>query len=1286
MTKMFHRCGRLGWTVLFLSIIFDAPLFAQNSTAELISTIQPPQTRVHYTDGARSATISGDYLFITNFWAGLQIVDISDIKNPRQIVYFSTNDEAFNTTVDESYAYLANHASGVQVYDVRDKNNIRQVAQIKLPGNAFGVAADASGLFVAMGDSGFAIVDIADLENPRIKRIPTPGVWVQQIAKRGNLLFLAAKANGVLIYDISGAAPKQISQYRSGFNTMMVQVEGNIAYVADGPGGLLALNISNPSFPVMSDRFNPGGFVGEVYKSGSYAYLANRETGLQIVNVNDPKKFYLDGEYQTDDISYGVVKKDIYVFLAANSETKILRHNNAPRLKPLANMQLQENAPFSVQLEATEPDGDEFEYQAFHLPEGATFDAQIGRFRWTPTFEQSGVYENLIFRIEEHTESHLAASDTISLTVAHVNRLPDLPAPENAVVAENAALRFTLAAGSDPDREDQERLSYRAEKLPEGATFDPATRTFSWTPTYEQSGSYTVDFILDDGARGIDREPVNITVEHVDRKPVIEAIAAQTIDEAQPLSLTLNGADPDREDQDKISFRMENLPEGAAFDPATRVFNWTPTYDQSGGYENIRAIMIAGNLSDTTTFTITVNHVNRPPLLAEIAGQTVDENQPLTFTIAGSDPDTEDAGKLTFSAEKLPDGATFDPATRTFQWTPSYEQSGQYADVRFSVADPAGLIDSKAVTIVVNHVNRPPKIAAVSDQNIDENALLEIQLSAGDPDREDGDKLIFRANSLPDGASLDAKTGAFRWTPSYEQSGQYPLIFSVTDGQYSDSTSLKIAVAHVNRPPVLSEILPRTIDENQALQFTIEGSDPDREDAGALTFAAQHFPAGATFDDATRTFQWTPTFEQSGEYEVIFVVNDPSAANDRQTVKITVNHVNRPPALAAVADQTVDENQPLNVQLNGSDPDREDAGKLRFAIKNLPAGATLDPAAGAFSWTPAFDQSGEYQLTATVNDPAGLSAAQTFAVSVNNVNRPPQFSAISAQSGDENAPLQFTVSATDPDVEDAGKLVYSATNLPAGATLDPAVGAISWTPTFEQSGNYTVTLKVTDAFGASAETAVQIAIRHVNRPPTLPAVADQTLSEDERWQLTLPEGADPDREDAEKLSHRVEQLPSGADFDAATRVLSWRPGFEQAGDYTLAYLVSDGDAEARQSFAVTVKNVNRSPEIQTPGDQTVTAGQPLSFRVSAADPDREDDGKLQFQASGLPNGATFDESSGAFRWTPDSTQQGAYTVSFSVKDSGGLSDAGSITIQVESASPENPGEGASDETPFRRIP
>ncbi len=1052
------------WTSALL-LISSLWLYAQKSTAERYASIPPPANQIQYTDGDRAVAIAANYLFITNIWAGLQIVDIADVRTPRQVALMPTLDEAYQTAVDQNYAYLANHAAGVVVYDRRDMNNVREVARIRLPGNAYQVEAHYPNLWVAMGDSGFAIVDISDIAAPRILHTRTAPVWIQHVTLRGKLLFAAAKNDGLLIFDISDPLNcHQVGRYRTNFNTMMVQVEDdNIAYVADGPGGLLALEVSAPAKPRELARFNPGGFVGNLHKSGNYVYLANRKKGLQIVNIAIPRRPYLEGEYPTGAISYGVVKRDIYVFLAADSSALILRHNNAPVLDKIAPLQLRENELFQWQLSGREPDGDAFEYQAFNLPAGASFDAANGIFSWTPTYEQSGIYRDVVFRMVEKTESGLSASDTVTITVAHVNRPPDLPAPPDTIIAENTPLTFTLPPGSDPDREDQTRLRYRAEKLPEGASFDPDTRTFSWTPTYEQSGVYIVDFLLDDGAGGIDREPVSLTVTHVDRPPVLEPISSREIEEGQTLRFEVRGEDPDREDAQRVTLMMTNLPPGATFDAATRVFAWTPGFDQSGTYPDIRAIITSGNFSDTTTFTLVVEHVNRPPQLANLPDTTIREAQPLHIRIDGSDPDAEDAGKLVFSAENLPRDAQFDAATRTFTWTPSYAQSGTY-EVLFRVSDPSGLLHTQSLRITVDHVNLPPEIAAVPPRVIRENEPVEIKLRAKDPDPEDAGKLTFRAGPLPAGAALDAADGTFRWTPTYEQSGQYPLVFSVSDGQLSDSTTVVLTVEHVNRPPLLADLPPQTVEENQPVTFRVTGSDPDAEDAGALTYSARDLPDGAAFDPANRIFRWTPTYEQAGEYAVRFVVIDPGELNDQKTVTIRVSNVNRPPLLEAIAPQSVDEASPLQVTLRATDPDAEDTRNLSFSIDNLPAGAQLNPATGELRWTPGYDQAGIYRLTARVRDPGGLAATQDLMITVTNVNRPPAFSQrVVLQKLSENQAWKTVLPpASDPDAEDAAKLSYAVRDLPPGATFDPATRELAWHPTYEQAGEYTIIYAVSD--------------------------------------------------------------------------------------------------------------------------------------------------------------------------------------------------------------------------------
>ncbi len=89
--------------------------------------------------------------------------------------------------------------------------------------------------------------------------------------------------------------------------------------------------------------------------------------------------------------------------------------------------------------------------------------------------------------------------------------------------------------------------------------------------------------------------------------------------------------------------------------------------------------------------------INQPPALDSIGDRSVNEGELLTFAISATDADGDN---LTYSAPNLPSGATFDPLTKTFSWTPRYDQAGTYANVHFEVSD-GNLIDSEGITITV---------------------------------------------------------------------------------------------------------------------------------------------------------------------------------------------------------------------------------------------------------------------------------------------------------------------------------------------------------------------------------------------------------------------------------------------------------------------------------------------------------------------------------------------------------------------------------------------------------
>ncbi len=1346
---------------------------AQHATAEFITSLPTPTLDgdIAVKDGERFVTYRNNYLFTVNFWIGVQVWDVSNIESPRKVSFIKTSDMVYHVALYENRLFAANKAEGVVVFDISNIERPYEVARIKTPGDAYWVDINYPYMYVALGKEGFCVMDISNLNDARTLSLEIPETWVWSLKYRDNKLYVAAKQGGLLIYDASNPSNLiKITQYKTGFHALQFQLEDNLAYIADGPGGLLILDISAPRLPKEIGRFETEGFTHHVFKSGNYAYLSNREMGLLIVKVNDPAHPRLEARYVTDSETYASFKEDVYVFLSSDTKTEILRHNNQPELEPLADFSIDENTNSVLQLNASDPDGDAIYFESRNLPPGSEFNTNTGLFTWTPTYEQSGVYPNIIFTVIEKTGSKLSDSDTITITVNHVNRLPELPPIANVTIPEDSLLTIQVPEGSDPDKEDIGNLSYRVENAPQGAAFNASDRVFQMKPTFDQSGAYIVDFVLDDGAGGVDREAVTITVTHVDRSPLIAGITDQVMNEAQPLSLSLSGEEPDREDRDKISFSMFNLPAGATFDAATHQFSWTPSYEQSGNYDNIGAVMKAGKLSDTTYFTITVNHANRPPLLTAIGDQVSDESKTLTFIISGSDSDKEDTGKLTYSAENLPPGAVFNPDSLKFSWTPTYEQSGAYSDIIFKVQDPQGLTDQKSISITINHVNRPPVLAEIPPQTVDENMALQVPLSASDPDREDSGKLTFSSANLPLGAILDASSGMFNWTPGYDQSGQYAYTFTVSDGRLNDSKTMPVTVNHVNRPPVLADVANQTVDENSILSFTVSGSDPDQEDDGKLVFSAQNLPTGATFNPQTLAFTWTPTYDQSGFYDkIVFRVTDPAGLMNEKTIHIVVNHVNRPPELAAVAAITGDEEQPVSFTLQGSDPDREDDGKLTYHISNLPAGATMSSTKGDFSWTPTYDQSGKYVLQAQVTDSAGLNAGTEISITINNVNRPPEAAQMEPVTGRENELLAFTLKVSDPDKEDQGKLSVTTTGLPAGMQLDANTGEISWTPTYDQSGTYNLNYTIMDSFGATADGSISVQIENVNRPPThppaksligvlnhvnlslftqssdthkgnvgkktyslenLPAgatfdpatrsfqwtptyeqagtynlvyrvsdtgglkaevpltitianvdrepslstVAPMEANEGESFSRTLPEASDPDKEDAGKLSYEVKDLPPGANFNSS-RTITWTPRYDQAGDYTMTYMVKDPQGlSAQTGVSINVKNVNRPPTMTSIGNKTVKEGEALSFTIDADDPDGEDQGKVTLTVNNLPSGANFNGSSRTFTWIPRQDQQGNYTVTFVARDPGGESSQISVNITVEDVPPPTPPE------------
>jgi subtilase family serine protease len=157
--------------------------------------------------------------------------------------------------------------------------------------------------------------------------------------------------------------------------------------------------------------------------------------------------------------------------------------------------------------------------------------------------------------------------------------------------------------------------------------------------------------------------------------------------------------------------------------------------------------------------------------------------------------------------------------------------------------------------------------------------------------------------------------------------------------------------------------------------------------------------------------------------------------------------------------------------------------------------------------------------------------------------------AIEAVVGEEYA---YQLQARDPD---GVVLNYALLQAPAGMTIDDT-GMIRWMPTAESDAMSRVILRVYDSRGGFATQAFDIVVAGGNNRPVIADLPDGfELREGTLFRLGL-DAFDPD---GQMISLYVDNLPPGAVFDTQTRLLTWLPGFGQAGYYgDMRIIASDG--------------------------------------------------------------------------------------------------------------------------------
>jgi uncharacterized protein (UPF0179 family) len=933
--------------------------------------------------------------------------------------------------------------------------------------------------------------------------------------------------------------------------------------------------------------------------------------------------------------------------------------NQPPQLSPITDKTINEGSLLIFNASATDPDIPS-QTLTFSLETGAPEGAAIsvsGLFTWTPSEAQGpGSYTLRVVVADSGTPS-LTATQSFNVTVQEVNFAPTLGAIANRTVNEGELVTFTANA-TDPDLPTQTLTYTLGSGAPTGATIDANSGVFTWTPSELQGpGTYFISVaVADNGTPSqIDSRGFSVTVQEVNRPPELPVLSDLTVNEGTFIGFGASPTDPDIPGQSVNVTLGAGAPAGASINGGG-FFIWTPSEAQ-GPSTNRISIIAADNgspsLSTTQSFTVIVLEANLAPTLDPIADRTVNEGEPVTFNAVGADLDLP-AQSLTFVlGAGAPAGASINPGSGAFTWTPTEAQGPGIYSLSVTVTDNAtpNLSAARSFNVTVQEINLRPVLATLEDRTVNEGSLLIFNASATDADVPSQNLTFSLGAGAPEGAAISA-AGLFTWTPGSTQGPSTNRIaIIVTDSgtpSLSATQSFTATVLDLNGAPALNLIPDQSVNEGVLLTFTASATDPDQPGQTLIFSLGGGAPAGAAIDALTGVFTWTPVEAQGPATNILTVTvadtgTPPLTASRSFTV--IVREVNRPPVIAALEDRAINSGALMIVNVIASDPDIPAQGLAYSLGPGAPSGAAIS-AGGVFTWTPTAAQSPSTNRIAVIvadNGSPSLTATQHFNAIVTDLNGAPVIAAIPNQTANEGQQLTFIANATDPD-QPAQTLTFSlGPGAPDGAAIDPNTGVFSWTPS-ELQGPATnfINVLVTDS-GAPPLTGsrgVTVVVNEVNRPPELDPIADHVANVGGLLIFSVT-FRDPDIPVQIVTVGLASGAPQGAALSSGG-LFTWTPSVAQASSTnTITVIASDNGTPslmATQRFTVTVQGINHAPTVATIADRTVNEGALLTFTASASDPEQPLQSVAFSLGAGAPDGAAIDPNTGVFTWTPAEIQ------------------------------------------------
>ena len=682
--------------------------------------------------------------------------------------------------------------------------------------------------------------------------------------------------------------------------------------------------------------------------------------------------------------------------------------------------------------------------------------------------------------------------------------------------------------------------------------FDDASGAAT-TTSFFAAGTYQIRLLVtdDDGNSSVATDSVTVS----NRAPAASFnFSPANPESGENVSFTSTASDPDG----SIDSQAWDLDNDGEFDDASGAgADWSFS---SPGSKTVR-LQVVDNNGTTAVATRSVPVTNRPPEVSfDVSPENPISGQSVVFTSTATDPEGQ---SLSYAWDLDNDGA-FDDGTSSTA-SRSFPTPGPRT-VRLRVTDSSGAAATATNSFDVG--NQAPK----ADFTYSPSTPLTAQTVT-----------FTSTSSDPDGTIGGPQTqwdfdndGIFEKTGTSAQNvfpipGSYVVTLRVTDASGVSDTIQKTLVTENRVPTAGFSFSPTAPTTGQNIAFTNSSTDPN----GSIVGYKWDFQNDGVIDSTLPA----PTFAYAapGTFTVKLEVTDNNGSTDTEEKPITVS--NRAPTAAfttaPAAPQTFDV---VTFTSASTDPD----GTVKVYQWDFGDGTKLNGENLAVV-THAFTSSGGKSVKLKVIDNLG-KASSTLTKTVTINNRPPAphfihspafptpFETVTfnaSTSGDQDG----TISKYEWDIDNDGAFDDDT----ADGTADKTA-----TRKFNESGSFTVRLRVTDNQGATAIAAQTVFVG--NRAPTASFGFSPAQPYAGQAVTFFSTAADPD---SPITSYAWDLDGNGIYSDASgTSVTRAFP----AGSHTVGLLVTD--SEGARSFAVQTVNVSLTPAAP-PRSRTRVAAAPL---------------------------------------------------------------------------------------------